>query len=139
MSARRGRRPSRGRGRSARFTDPVEDIAGNPPVSTGPAVHAGQDTTAGIGMTTPVREAPGSSSGPATGFTDEAFGRQFMQMMQGAIRAAGVVPDIPISQILITNGARTFEGPIGAAPMEAEDWLQDVERRMDDLSMEASR
>ncbi|KAE8681805.1 Nuclear transport factor 2 family protein with RNA binding domain [Hibiscus syriacus] len=86
-----GRRPSRGRGRAARFTDPVYDTN----IDLPPAPK--------IDMMTLVRGAPDSSSEPTRVMLDETL------------------------------------GPIRRAPIEAEDWLHDTERCMDQLGLDPAK
>ncbi|KAE8723570.1 Detected protein of unknown function [Hibiscus syriacus] len=142
MSARRGRRTSRGRGRVARFADPIDEIRVDPPPPIGdhaPTTPTDLPPVAGIGMTTPIIGATDIESESTGVALDENFGRQFLQLIQGAVKATGVVYEVPISQTLIANGVRTFGGQIGGAPTEAEDWLQDTERRMDQLGLDSTK
>ncbi|KAE8690557.1 Detected protein of unknown function [Hibiscus syriacus] len=118
MSARRGRRTSRGRGRVARFAYPIDEIRVDPPPPIGATDIESEST--GVAL-------------------DENFSRQFLQLINGAVRATGVVSEVHISQTLIANGVRTFGGKIGGAPTEAEDWLQDTERRMDQLGLDSTK
>ncbi|KAK8647250.1 hypothetical protein V6N13_120998 [Hibiscus sabdariffa] len=149
MSARRGRRPARGRGRPARYTDPVDDPLpdlpppADPPAPEVPPVPRGQSAATdpppapGIDVTTPVRGASAVGSQPAEGLFDESSGRQFLQLIQGAVRASH--PEVPISQTMISNGVRIFVGSPDGAPTDAESWLRDTERRMDQLGLEPAR
>ena len=73
------------------------------------------------------------------GILDENLGRQFLQIIQGAVRASGSIPEVPISQILIANGVRTFSGLLVGAPTDAEEWLNDSERRMDQLGLDPAK
>ncbi|KAE8664148.1 Detected protein of unknown function [Hibiscus syriacus] len=142
MSARRGRRTSRGRGRVARFADPIDEIRVDPPPPIGdpaPSTPTNLPPTDGIGMTTPIIGATDIEPESTGVALDETFGRQFLQLIQGAVRAAGVVSEVPISQTLIANGVRTFGGQLGGIPTEAEDWLQDTERRMNQLGLDSAK
>ncbi|KAK8623620.1 hypothetical protein V6N13_064987 [Hibiscus sabdariffa] len=108
MSARRGRQPARVRGRPARYADPIDDPIPDPPPPIDPLapevppIPRGQTAATdpppapSIDVTTPVR---GASA--------------------GAVRAANVVPEVPISQTLISSGARTFTGSPDGAPTDA--------------------
>ncbi|KAK8534011.1 hypothetical protein V6N12_047411 [Hibiscus sabdariffa] len=73
------------------------------------------------------------------GLFDENLDRQFLQLIQGAVRAANVVPEVPISQTLISSGVRTFTSSPDGAPTDAEDWLRDTERRMDQLGFDPAK
>ncbi|KAE8706452.1 Detected protein of unknown function [Hibiscus syriacus] len=86
-------------------------------------------------MTTPIRGATDSEPDSTRVAFDENFGRQFLQLIQGAVRAVGVGSEVYISQTLIANGVRTFRGQLGGVSTEAGDWLQDTERRMDQLGL----
>ncbi|KAK8976607.1 hypothetical protein V6N11_057207 [Hibiscus sabdariffa] len=149
MSARRGRRPARARGRPARYADPVDDPLpdlpppADPPAPEVPPVPRGQSAATdpppapGIDVTTPVRGASAVGSQPAAGLFDESLGRQFLQLIQGAVRASH--PVVPISQTLISNGVRIFVGSPDGAPTDAESWLRDTERRMDQLGLDPAK
>ncbi|XP_039039608.1 uncharacterized protein LOC120177580 [Hibiscus syriacus] len=142
MSTRRGRRTSRGRGRVPRFADPVDEISIDPqPSIYDPATTTPRNlpSASGIGITTPIRGATGTEPESTRVVLDENFGRQFLQMIQGAVRTAGIIPEVPISQTLIGNGVRTFSGLTGGDPTEAEDWLSDTERHMDQLGLDLHR
>ncbi|KAK8535523.1 hypothetical protein V6N12_057039 [Hibiscus sabdariffa] len=82
MSAMRGRRSGRARGRPVRFSDPIDDTTVNPPVPTAPPATSGPSIAVdpdapsgqsapvdppslGVGMTTPVRGRPISEPGPS--------------------------------------------------------------------------
>ncbi|KAE8687190.1 Detected protein of unknown function [Hibiscus syriacus] len=139
---RRTSRTSRGRGRVARFADPIDEIRVDPPPPIGdhaPTTPTNLPLVAGIGMTTPIIGATDIESESTGVALDENFGRQFLQLIQGAVKATGVVSEVPISQTLIANGVRTFGGQIGGSPTEAEDWLQDTERRMDQLGLDSTK
>ena len=146
MSARRARRSTRGRGRATSFADPVEEpisdpppvISPDPPVPTSTTVPPNPQPAADIDMSTLVRGASVPSTEP-TVVADDALSRQFLQLLQGAVRASGAMPDPPISQILIANGVRTFSGSLTGAPSDAETWLYDTERRMDQLGLEPAK
>ncbi|KAE8667867.1 Detected protein of unknown function [Hibiscus syriacus] len=117
MSARRGRRTSRGRGRVVRFADPIDEIRVDPPPPIGdhaPTTPTDLPPVVGIGMTTPIIRATDIES-----------------------ESTGVALDENLT--LIANGVRTFGGQIGEAPTEAEDWLQDTERRMDQLGLDSTK
>ncbi|KAE8728977.1 Phosphoenolpyruvate carboxykinase [Hibiscus syriacus] len=91
-STRRGRRTSRGRGRVARFADPIDEIRVDPPPPTGdpaPTTPTNLPHTATTVMTLPIIK------------SDRYY--------------------------------------IGGAPTEAEDWLQDTERRMDQLGLDPTK
>ncbi|XP_039047264.1 uncharacterized protein LOC120187670 [Hibiscus syriacus] len=90
-------------------------------------------------MTAPIRGATGIEPESTRVVLDENFGRQFLQMIQGAVRTAGIIPEVPISQTLIANGVRTYSGLTGGDPTEAEDWLSDIERRIDHLGLDLHR
>ncbi|KAK8991159.1 hypothetical protein V6N11_062183 [Hibiscus sabdariffa] len=149
MSARRGRRPARALGRPARYADPIDDpLPDLPPPVDPPAPevpHVPRSQTAAtdpppapsIDVTTPVREASAVGPQPAAGLFDESLGRQFLQLIQEAVRASH--PEVPISQTLISNGVRIFVGSPDGAPTDAESWLRDTERRMDQLGLEPAR
>ncbi|KAL4376309.1 hypothetical protein GQ457_02G020130 [Hibiscus cannabinus] len=156
MSAMRGRRSGRARGRPVRFSDPIDDSTVDPPIPTAPPATSGPSISVdpvapsgqtapvdppslGVGMTTPVRGRPAPGPEPAPGVIDETMNRQFLQLIQGVVRAAGVTSEVPISQTLISNGISTFSGSLTAAPTEAESWLYDTERRMDQLGFDSAR
>ncbi|KAE8695415.1 hypothetical protein F3Y22_tig00110716pilonHSYRG00245 [Hibiscus syriacus] len=94
MSTRRGRRPSRGRGRGTRFADPIYEMRIDPP----PPIDNFTSSTP-----------DGSAHGP-----------NICLITPGAVRAAGVTPEVLIYQTMIANGVRTFGGPTGGAPTEAK-------------------
>ncbi|KAK8558552.1 hypothetical protein V6N12_041853 [Hibiscus sabdariffa] len=116
MSTRRGRRPARARGRPARYADPIDvpipdpPPPDDPPAPEVPPVPRGQTAATdpppapSIDVTTPVRGASAVGPQPVAGLFDENLGRQFLQLIQGAVRAANVVPEVPISQTLISSG-----------------------------------
>ncbi|KAK9020308.1 hypothetical protein V6N11_054797 [Hibiscus sabdariffa] len=122
MSTRRGRRLTRVRGRPARYTDPVDDPVPNPlPPVDPPApevppflrcqtVATDPPPAPSIDVMTLVRRASVVGPPPMASLIDENLGRQFLQLIQGAVRAANVVPEVPISQTLISSGVRTFTG-----------------------------
>ncbi|KAK8594733.1 hypothetical protein V6N13_015652 [Hibiscus sabdariffa] len=151
MSARRGRRPARARGRPARYADPIDILIPDPsppvdpPAPEVPLVPRGQTAATdpppapSIDVTTPVRGASAAGPQPVAGLFDENLGRQFLQLIQGAVRAANVVPEVPISQTLISSGVRTFTGSPDGAPTDSEDWLRDTERRMDQLGFDPAK
>ncbi|KAK8500869.1 hypothetical protein V6N12_019868 [Hibiscus sabdariffa] len=133
MSARRGHRPARARGRPARYADLIDDPIPDPPPPVDPPapevppIPRGQTTVTdpppapSIDVTTPVRGASAVGPQPVAGLFDENLGRQFLQLIQGAVRAANVVPEVPISQTLISSGVRIFTGSPDGAPTDAED------------------
>ncbi|KAK8538931.1 hypothetical protein V6N12_034635 [Hibiscus sabdariffa] len=141
MSARRGRRPARVRGRPARYSDhvdvPLPDLPppADPPAPEVPPVPRGQTAATdpppapSIGVTTLVRGASAVGPQPAARLFAESLGRQFLQLIQGAVRA--FLPEVPISQTLISNSVRIFVGSPDGAPTDVESWLRDTERRMD--------
>ncbi|KAK8716275.1 hypothetical protein V6N13_043591 [Hibiscus sabdariffa] len=151
MSTRRGRRPARARGRPARYADPIDVPIPDPPPPVDPPapevppVPRGQTAVTdpppapSIDVTTPVRGASAVGPQPVAGLFDENLGRQFLQLIQGAVRVANVVPEVPISQTLISSGVRTFTGSPNGAPTDAEDWLRDTERRMDQLGFDPAK
>ncbi|KAK9024146.1 hypothetical protein V6N11_004323 [Hibiscus sabdariffa] len=151
MSTRRGRRPVRARGRPARYAYPIDvpipdpPPPDDPPAPEVPHVPRGQTTATdpppapSIDVTTPVRGASTVGPQPVAGLFDENLGRQFLQLIQGAVRAANVVPEVPISQTLISSGVRTFTGSPDGAPTDAEDWLRDTERRMNQLGFDPAK
>ncbi|KAK8533755.1 hypothetical protein V6N12_047159 [Hibiscus sabdariffa] len=151
MSARRGRRPARARGRPARYADPMDGPIPdppppvNPPAPKVPPVPRGQTTVTdpppapSIDVTTPIRGASAAGPQPVAELFDENLGRQFLQLIQGAVRAANVVSEVHISQKLISSGVRTFTGSLDGAPTDAEDWLRDTERRMDQLGFDPAK
>ncbi|KAK8602680.1 hypothetical protein V6N13_084887 [Hibiscus sabdariffa] len=47
--------------------------------------------------------------------------------------------DPPAPEILISSGVRTFTGSPDGAPTDAEDWLRDTERRMDQLGFDPAK
>ncbi|KAE8707211.1 hypothetical protein F3Y22_tig00110386pilonHSYRG00027 [Hibiscus syriacus] len=103
MSARCSRRTSRGRGRVARFADPIDEIRVDPPPPIGdhaPTTPTDLPPAAGIGMTTPIIGATDIESESTRVALDENF---------------------------------------GGAPTEAEDWLQNTERRMDQLGLDSTK
>ncbi|KAL4362924.1 hypothetical protein GQ457_04G022200 [Hibiscus cannabinus] len=85
-------------------------------------------------MATPIRGASAAGPQPASGLFDENLGRQFLQFIQGAIRASH--PEVPISQTLISNGVRIFAGSPDGASTDAKSWLLDIERGMDYVPVE---
>ncbi|KAK8655194.1 hypothetical protein V6N13_107784 [Hibiscus sabdariffa] len=133
MSTRRGRRPAPARGRPARYADPMDGLIPNPPPPVDPPapevppVPRGQTTVTdpppapSVDVTTPVRGASAVGPQPVAGLFDENLGMQFLQLIQGAVRAANVVPEVPISQTLISSGVWTFTGSPDGAPTDAED------------------
>ncbi|KAK9029044.1 hypothetical protein V6N11_026170 [Hibiscus sabdariffa] len=149
MSTRRGCRPARARGQPARYADPVDDPLqdlpppADPPAPEVPPVPRGHTAVTdplpalSIEVMTPVRGASAAGPQPAAGLFDESLGRQFLQLIQGAVRASH--PEVPISQTLISNGVRIFVGSPDGAPTDAESWLRDTERRMDQLGLEPAR
>ncbi|KAK8534683.1 hypothetical protein V6N12_057327 [Hibiscus sabdariffa] len=156
MSAMRGRRSGRARGRPVRFSDPIDDTIVDPPVPTAPPATSGPSIavdpiapsgqsapadppSSGVGMMTPVRGRPIPEPGSMTGVIDEMMSRQFLQLIQGVVRASGVVSEVPISQTLIANGVKTFSGSVCGEPTEAESWLYDTERRMDQLGFDSAK
>ncbi|KAK8703726.1 hypothetical protein V6N13_047372 [Hibiscus sabdariffa] len=118
MSTRRGRRPARARGRPARYADPIDVPIPDPPPPVDP----------------PAPEVPPVPRGQ-TAATDPPPAPS----IEGAVRAANVVPEFPISQTLISSGVRTFTGSPDRAPTDAEDWLRDTERRMDQLGFDPAK
>ncbi|KAK8512733.1 hypothetical protein V6N12_030149 [Hibiscus sabdariffa] len=118
MSAKRGRQPARARGRPARYADPIVDpIFDLPPLVDPPApevlpVPRGQ---------TAVTDPP---SAPSVDVTTPVRGES----------AAGPQP-----ATLISNSVRIFVGSPDGAPTDAESWLRDTERRMDQLGLEPAK
>ena len=104
MSARRARRSTRGRGRTTSFADPVGEpisdpppvISPDPPAPTSTTVPPNPQPAADIDMSTLVRGASVPSTEPTT-VADDALSRQLLQLLQGAVRASGAMPDPPIS------------------------------------------
>ncbi|KAK8639770.1 hypothetical protein V6N13_138140 [Hibiscus sabdariffa] len=152
----RGRRSGSARGRPVRFSDPIDDTTVDPPVPTAPPATSGPSIavdpdapsgqsapvappSSGVGMTTPVRGRPVPEPGSVTGVIDETMSRQFLQLIQGVVRASGVVSEVPISQTLIANRVKTFSGSLCGAPTEAESWLYDTERRVDQLGFDSTK
>ncbi|KAL4289481.1 hypothetical protein GQ457_14G023280 [Hibiscus cannabinus] len=155
MSAMRGRRSGHARSRPVRFSDPIDDttvdpsVHAAPPATSGPSITvdhvapSGRSTpvnpsSSSVGMTSPVRGPSAPEPELAVGVIDETMSRQFLQLIQGVDRAADVTSEVPISQTMISNGVNLFSGSLSAAPTEAESWLYDTERRMDQLGFDSA-
>ncbi|KAL4383936.1 hypothetical protein GQ457_15G027750 [Hibiscus cannabinus] len=153
----RGDCPVRQRVQSVRLAEPLDDVPVdffammNPPITVDS--FAPVDPFASIdhpaprgptnlpyvpdsGVATLAGGVPTSSSVSTSRVVDETLSRQFLHLIQNAVRSVGHVFETPISRLLISNGVRTFSGSFSGAPNEAEDWLHDTERRMDELCLE---
>ncbi|KAK8564761.1 hypothetical protein V6N12_058343 [Hibiscus sabdariffa] len=151
MSTRRGCKPARARARPIRYVDPIDDHVPDlsppvdPPAPEVPPVPRGQTAATdpppapSIDLTTLVRGASAVGPQPVAGLFDENLGRQFLQLIHGAVRASNVIPEVPISKTLIASGVRTSAGSLDGALTDAEDWLRDNERQMDQLGLELAR
>ncbi|KAK8655773.1 hypothetical protein V6N13_108339 [Hibiscus sabdariffa] len=117
MSTRRGRRPARARSRPARYADPIDDPVPDPPPPVDPPAPEVPHVSRGQTIVTDPPPAP------SIDVTTPVRGAQFLQLIQGAVRATNVVPEVPISQTLISSGVRTFRSSLDGAPTDVEDWL----------------
>ncbi|KAK8981922.1 hypothetical protein V6N11_072911 [Hibiscus sabdariffa] len=145
MSTGRGS-PFRRRVQPVRFAEPLDEIPVDIPAPVNPSPSVESSTPVDppgfvdppvpndlphvpdSDATTPARGASTSSSEPMIGVVDEPLSRQFFHLIQSVVRVASTIPETPISHIQIFNGVRTFSGPSGGAPTEAEEWLHDTER-----------
>ncbi|XP_039057652.1 uncharacterized protein LOC120201026 [Hibiscus syriacus] len=66
-------------------------------------------------MTTPIRGATDSEPDSTRAAFDENFGKQFLQLIQGAVRAVGAGSEVHISQTLIANGGALVGGIDGGS------------------------
>ncbi|KAL4324254.1 hypothetical protein GQ457_11G029120 [Hibiscus cannabinus] len=109
MSEMRGRRSGCARGQPMRFSDLIDDTTVDPLVPN----------------------APPATSNPSIVDDHVAPSGQLAPVDPPSVRAAGITSKVPISQTMINNGIKIFSGSLIAAPTEAESWLYDTKRRMD--------
>ncbi|KAL4279073.1 hypothetical protein GQ457_03G013180 [Hibiscus cannabinus] len=156
MSVRRGRSYRSVRSRFIRNESAVEDppIIQDPPIprvdsssSTGPSVPADPPVTTDP---PPVRASPAAPTeptvatstippGPGGGIptpvvTPTAVTEVVMQMLQQDVGAqSGMIVQKTVSERLRDIGARSFEGVTRSMTVLAEDWLEGVKRKLDEL------
>ncbi|KAL4388247.1 hypothetical protein GQ457_09G020500 [Hibiscus cannabinus] len=156
MSARRGRGRRSVRSRFSRNESAVEDppIVPDPPIprvdpssSTGPSVPvdppvATDPPPVHASLAAPTEPAAATSTippGPGGGIstpvvTPTAVSEVVMQMLEQAVGApSGMVTKKTVSERLRDIGARSFEGVTRSATISAEDWLEGVRRKLDEI------
>ncbi|KAL4290851.1 hypothetical protein GQ457_14G016830 [Hibiscus cannabinus] len=156
MSARRGRSHRSVRSRFSRNESAVEDppIVQDPPISrvepsssTGPSVpvvppvitdppSVRASLAAPTDPTADTSTLPSGLGGgiPTPIVTPTAVIEVVMQMLQQAVGAqSGMVAQKTVSERLRDIGARSFEGVTRSTTVSAEDWLEGVSRKLDEL------
>ncbi|KAK8671535.1 hypothetical protein V6N13_038129 [Hibiscus sabdariffa] len=107
-------------------------VPADPPISADPLpVAAPTDSAAAATATVP--PSPGGGI-PTPIVTPTAMADVVMQMLQQAVGAqSGMIAQKTVSERLRDIGARSFEGATRSSTVSAEDWLEGVKRKLDEL------
>ncbi|KAE8721419.1 Detected protein of unknown function [Hibiscus syriacus] len=132
MNTARGRRTGRGRGRG-RVTRPSVTIE-DPMSARDPPVPQVDPTLSHDDQFTPMRDPPITEDEDSE-MNEDAINRAIFRMFQRAARAPSNMTAVEISNSLVAAGVVPFEGITGGPPTDAEYWLEDTERIMDEMDL----
>ncbi|KAE8653746.1 hypothetical protein F3Y22_tig00117056pilonHSYRG00105 [Hibiscus syriacus] len=83
---------------------------------------------------TPVRDPPVTGD-EDTDMNEDAINRAIFRMFQRSARAPSNMTTVEISNSLVAAGVVPFEGITGGPPTDAEYWMEDTERIMDEMDL----